>query len=263
MFPRIALLLLVAFGTSARAQAPVYSAESIANWATNRPGPYAPNSIVSLYGKNLSYREQSAAITDNRLPNTLAGVRVLWGLQPVPLYYVGPTQINFILPASMDPGEAELRVVREGTAGPVVKIVVDETAPALLQDGEITRAMHADWSPITADHPAGPGEIVVLFATGLGPATLRLEDGEVPPVQYYDLATLVLKKIMDFRVMLAGVALPPERILYAGMVPGTAGLYQVNVQLPDPLPGPDPDIQVAMGERSSPVLKLPARPAED
>jgi uncharacterized protein (TIGR03437 family) len=274
MIAGLLVLLLVTFGTCAwgqgpeRTGAPSYSAETVVNWTTGRQGPFAPNVVVSVYGTDLAYGEEAANwdnVKNNLLPDQLANVQVLvmrgsLGI-PIALYYVGPRQINALLPASLDPGDVELRVVREGAAGPAVRITLDETAPALLQeeDGTTIRATHADWSLITNDNPARPGEIIVLFATGLGRVALKLDDREIPPIQYLDLAALTILAINDLRVYVGEKPVDADRIYYAGLVPGTAGIYQINVKLPDPLPSPDPYIVLLLRGNVSPFLRLPAK----
>jgi uncharacterized protein (TIGR03437 family) len=50
--------------------------------------------------------------------------------------------------------------------------------------------------------------------------------------------------------------LPPDRILYAGLTPGWAGLYQINMRLPDVLDS-EPGLQAAVGDqKGAPGLKL-------
>ena len=51
-------------------------------------------------------------------------------------------------------------------------------------------------------------------------------------------------------VTLNGTPLAPSAILYAGLTPGSAGLYQVNVILP-PNPGSDPVVQISIGGQTS------------
>ena len=51
-------------------------------------------------------------------------------------------------------------------------------------------------------------------------------------------------------VTINGVALAPSAILYAGLSPGSAGLYQINIVLP-PNAGTDPAVQVSMGGQPS------------
>jgi uncharacterized protein (TIGR03437 family) len=63
--------------------------------------------------------------------------------------------------------------------------------------------------------------------------------------------------LSSLKVSLNGVTLDPIRIKYAGLTPGSAGLYQINVVLPDNT-GPDPEIRIWAGDMV-PVagLKLP------
>jgi uncharacterized protein (TIGR03437 family) len=266
------VLLLVAFGTSAQGEgsvkhaAPSYSVESVLNSTTYQPGPFAPNTIVSIFGEELAYSEEAAPA--HALPLRLARVQVLSMRgqlgEPLPLHYVGPGQINFLLPDSLEPGPVFIRVSREGTAGPEVRIVLQETAPALFPWGEgLAIALHVEGELrplITPDHPARPGEAVELYATGLGRAALVLKDGEVPAIPPFTIPGLTLKKRADLRVLVAGQPLDPARIIYAGLTPGCAALYQINFFLPENAPS-DPEIRIAIGERISlEGLKLPLRP---
>jgi len=58
---------------------------------------------------------------------------------------------------------------------------------------------------------------------------------------------------------LGGKAVDPSRILYAGVTPGFAGLYQINLRVPGGLDA-DPEIRVFIGLQGSPsFLKLPVR----
>jgi uncharacterized protein (TIGR03437 family) len=55
----------------------------------------------------------------------------------------------------------------------------------------------------------------------------------------------------QLQIFVNGDLLPPASVQYAGVTPGCAGLYQINVALPDVLP-PDPAIQVVIGTQASP-----------
>jgi uncharacterized protein (TIGR03437 family) len=60
----------------------------------------------------------------------------------------------------------------------------------------------------------------------------------------------------DLKVVLGGAVLDWWRIKYAGLTPGSAGLYQINLLLPDN-PGTDPEIRVTVGDQTAPAgLKL-------
>src|SRR5262249_41226323 len=59
----------------------------------------------------------------------------------------------------------------------------------------------------------------------------------------------------QFQVLLNGVAVDASRILYVGAAPGTAGVYQINLLLPDDVPK-NPEIRITTIERASPPGRL-------
>jgi uncharacterized protein (TIGR03437 family) len=177
---------------------------------------------------------------------------------PAPLFYVSDGQINFLVPAKQVTGDVKIRVAREGLSGPEVTIQVADAAPALFSTtGGYAIATHADNSLMTVDAPARGGETIVIYATGLGKTSPNPATGEIPQYagQIVNLATL--------KVKLDGAVLEASRIAYAGLTPASAGLYQINLVLPDK-PGTDPEIVVSIGDQSSPAgLKLPVRSNTD
>ncbi len=236
--------------TLVHAEAPVYSAESLVNAADNQPGILAPNAIATLYGKNLAYTTRALLPGDIRsgnLPTVLpgTGVRVLVGGLAANIYYVSPTQLNFLIPPNLIPGTVNLQIAIDGLAGPAVSVQLAPAAPALFQlDQWYAVATHLDGSVITSDAPARPGEFVVLYANGLGQT--------LPPIVYSELPTTAapLKQIADFRVLLDGAAVDSTAIAYAGVAPGFAGLYQINLRLPQSTAS-NPEIRIALGDAVS------------
>ena len=93
----------------------------------------------------------------------------------------------------------------------------------------------------------------MLWANGLGATDPPLEDGMLPTAAQW------LVQMGQFGVWIGGAPIDPGLILYAGVAPGYAGLYQVNVRLPTPLQA-NPELQVAVGDAVSPAgLILPAQ----
>ena len=66
------------------------------------------------------------------------------------------------------------------------------------------------------------------------------------------LAAASLAPVSDAIVNICGTPLPAANVLYAGLSPGSAGLYQVNIQLPS-LPDGDYTFTVSIGSASSPI----------
>jgi uncharacterized protein (TIGR03437 family) len=239
---------------------PSYSASSILNAASNVPGPVAPNTIVSLYGRDLSWNTRSVRTEDVRdglMPTYLpgAGVTVFVNNFPAALYYVSPEQINLLVPANLTPGVSRLCVARDGVRGPEVEFLVSDVAPALFQlDPDFVVAMRPEGSVIGRDNPARPDEIVTLFANGLGALN--------PPLAERALADRAapIVRLGEFAILLDGVPVPAASVLYAGAAPGFAGLYQVNLRLPA-IASENPEIRIALGAQLSRTgVRLLARP---
>jgi len=240
--------------------APCYTSVSIVNAASGVP-ELAPNTLASIYGQNLSYVTRaitSADIAAGVLPRSLegSGVQVIVGGFYGHLYFVSPGQVNFLVPPNLLPGEVTIQLIREGTAGPAVRVRLKEAAPALFQlDGRTALASHhPDYSLVSDEAPARPGSWVLLWATGLGAVTPPAVYGEIPMRAAY------LENLENFHVLLNGTPVPRENIGYAGLAPTWSGLYQINLKIPD-LAGPDPEIRIIAGESASPAgLRLPALP---
>src|ERR1700735_736969 len=102
MFRAWMALAAVAFCGAARGQAPSYSAASIVNASDYSPGPFAPNSMLTIFGSNLAFTTAGLTLQNLvSLPLELGSVSVYIDYYPVPLLYVSPTQINLLVP----PGE--------------------------------------------------------------------------------------------------------------------------------------------------------------
>ncbi|PYT14741.1 MAG: hypothetical protein DMG59_16345 [Acidobacteria bacterium] len=252
--PLLAVLASLLADTSGNRGAPIYSAESIANSAANVAAFYAANTFVTIYGQNLAYTTKEISLDDVRgqnLPTVLTGtgVRVLINQIPANIWYVSPMQVNLLIPPSLTAGPATVQLVVDGLAGPAITIALNSSAPALFQwDASTVVATHGNWPPITVSSPAKAGEVIVLYASGLGPTLPRAVPNQAPQ------GPAPLEHISDFRVLLNGVPVDSRRIEYAGATPGYAGLFQINLRLPEDAP-PNPEIRVGYGDRLSPAQR--------
>ena len=86
-----------------------------------------------------------------------------------------------------------------------------------------------------AEHPAPPGSIVAIWATGIGPAPFGAWlDGQIAP------------RAMDFGCCQI-FAQAPANVLYGGAAPGiVAGVAQVNFQVPAQLANYGPTLYVSL-----------------
>jgi uncharacterized protein (TIGR03437 family) len=237
--------------------APFYSAKSIVNAADNQSGALAPNAIGTIYGSNLAY--STAAISQNDIQGGVLPIMlgasettVLINYSPAALFYVSPTQINFLVPPNLRPGPVSVYVDVDGWYGPIIQLTLGAAAPGLFQlDAQNAIATFADGSVLTPSSPAKPGDTVVLWATGLGQTTAPEED---LPLQ---VPTAAWPLVASISVLLDGAAVDPSAIYYAGQAPGFAGLYQINLTLPRSTDA-NPEIRVQVdGAISIPQVYLP------
>jgi uncharacterized protein (TIGR03437 family) len=250
---RIALVIAILSAGSAAAAGPAYTAASICKASDYTLGPFAPNSAMAVFGTGLARSTHVLAADDlvgGSLPVEMNFVRVYVQDQPVPLLFVSAGQVNFLMSSVQLPGVVRIRVVTEGVTGPEVTVTLVDAAPALFTLSEgYTIATNAAGKVLSADAPAKSGDIIVLYLTGLGITSPNPKPGEIP------VAAAQMVSPSTVKITLGGKAVDPILIKYAGLTPGSAGLYQINLEVPAGT-GTDPEIRVAAGDQSSGGLKV-------
>jgi uncharacterized protein (TIGR03437 family) len=237
--------------------APLYSAASIVNAADNLSGTLAPNAIGTIYGTNLAYSTAgltSGDVQGGALPIMLgtSETTVFIDYSPAALYYVSPTQINFLVPPDLLPGAVSVYVTVDSWRGPLLRLTLAMAAPGLFQlDAQNAVATLSDGSVITPSSPAKPGDVVSLWATGLGQTA--------PAANGFQLPTAAARLVAgaNLSILLNGTPVDPGAIQYAGVAPGFAGLYQINLKLPMSAPA-NPEVRLQLdGATSIPKVYLP------
>jgi uncharacterized protein (TIGR03437 family) len=106
-------------------------------------------------------------------------------------------------------------------------------------------AFHIDGTPVDPVAPARRGEVVLIYAFGLGAVSPAVETGKPSPIGSEAVdgenrrvwATLrnqplnasgSVARFFDVEAMTQ----PAPGLLFAGLVPGLVGLYQINVRVP-------------------------------
>jgi uncharacterized protein (TIGR03437 family) len=187
--------------------------------ATHVSPAVAPYELISLYGIGIGpSTPANGQVVNGEAPTSLSGVQVLFDGVPAGLLYVGPNQINAIVPPEV--------VTRERTAVRVLtpSVPIDGLGMAVLpSQPEVflnltppthgilaAAALNQDGTLNSATNPAAPGSIVSVWATGWGlmdlPVSMLRSEGELA----YSL-----------------------EVLYAGPAPGLVnGVIQINFRLP-------------------------------
>ncbi len=239
---------------------PCYTAAGIVNSADYQAGELSTGAIGSIFGTGLAYTTRGLLAGDiaaGTIPTVLpgTGVHVLVDNIPAGIFYVSPKQINFQIPNNLRPGVWTVQVVLDANAGPQAIVTGKQAAPGLYQRTQtVVIATRPDGSLYEPDSPAHPGDWVILYATGLGQTSPQLDPLEIPNQPWQ------IAEPTDLQVFLNNMQVDPSNIAYAGVAPGFAGLYQINVKLPAVIPA-NPEIQVSLaGSTSIAGVMLPASP---
>lgn len=190
----------------------------------------APGSLVAIAGQNLA--RASAVSPAYPLPAGLGGVSVKADGQAVPLLSVSSTQVEAQIPYHIS-GPVTLEV--STPAGFVsTAITVSPEAPSLLE-------IVTQHGLFRGANPARPGDALSLYLTGLGEVRRDIESGQAAPLAPDPAVSHV-------EVWLGPIRLEPG---FAGLAPGRAGVYRVDIALPPDLPDGIYALRVVAGGFSS------------
>ncbi|HTK76893.1 MAG TPA: IPT/TIG domain-containing protein [Gemmataceae bacterium] len=245
--------LLILPTAPAAAPTPAISANGVVNAASYQPGVVA-NSWTTILGTNLAPRtdDWSNSIVDGKLPTSLDGVSVTMGGKPAVVAFISTGQLNVLAP-DLPPGSAAVVVTTPAGVSATFTATVSTYNPAFFAwPANQVVATHADYSFTAksgsisgaATMPAQPGETIVLWGMGFGPTTPAAPVGEaVGSDQVYSTSTTPAVTINNI----------PATVYGAALSPGSAGLFQIAIQVPAALPDGDWPIQAAIGGVTSPA----------
>ncbi len=226
------------------------------------------NPFTSLYDPTfrlISYGNMTPGEVVSVAASVMPGERVEITVvsQRAPVVSVEPQRVVFQIPWAIQTNsglsEAAVSIRKPDSRswnGDTVYAIIQGSQPAL------TSAVHQDFSGlIVPAKPAQAGEIVHLFGTGFGPVTPTVPSGVPAPSSPLSQTTSPVPCVFWNQ---AGTNIGGADVLYSGLAPGTVGIYQLDVQLPDPLPA-GKFIQVVCGFRGSNKagILFPAGPAQN
>jgi uncharacterized protein (TIGR03437 family) len=243
--------LVVAPQAQAAASAPAIA--SVVNAAGFQPGIVA-NSWVTIQGTNLAAQtdDWSHSIINGALPTSLDSVSVTMGGKPAYVYYISPGQLNLLAP-DLPAGPVTVTVTTPGGTGTSFATTASLYGPAFfLWPGsqvvatrqDYTYAVKAGTFAGAATIAAKPGEVIILWGTGFGPTMPAAPQGvSVPASGGYPTASAPTVTVNNTPAVVYGAALAP----------GSAGLYQIAIQVPTTLGDGDWPIQASIGGVLSPT----------
>ena len=221
----------------------------------------ARGGIASLFGSGLSPAIEIASTVP--LPTSLNGVEVRVDGVPAPLFFASESQVNFQMPFEAPLSGSVNVVVRSGgLASSGEMAAVQPYAPVVFVNpgtGEPVITRHPGGELITADDPARPGDVLIIFVTGIGDVANPPASGSATP------ASPIPTARVPPMVTVGGAE---SQVFFGGLAPFFVGLGQINIQLPDPLPaaaalrtgaaqGATLPLVIAFGESRSQAVNLP------
>jgi len=226
---------------------------TVVSAASLAAGPLAPNEIVSAFGEGILAAGQTASGSP-AVPTTLAGVTVsvkdsAGVSQLAPLYFVSPSQVNFILPEEIAAGIATVTVSGGALVKPLAaQVQIAPVAPTLFSVGS---GIAAGYGVRVA---SGVGQTSVpVFESQSGTIVAAPIDVALPGQVYLTLYGTGFEQAAAFPTVVSvqGVSVP---VTYAGPQE-SAGLDQLNFILPASLAGTGvASVVVTVGGASSNVV---------
>jgi uncharacterized protein (TIGR03437 family) len=231
------------------------TSQSITNAASFVSGLVEPGGLATVFITGLTGIDGAVKAMSLPLPYELSGVSVSLRLPPqfpdtagdemrAPLLAVadvnGQQQINFQVPSGIGNVQAADVVIRQnGNVTVVTQVGILATPPGVFKvDATHGAIQHgADYSLVTPSHPAAKGEIVLVYATGLGAVTPSVEDGAPAPNSPVSTTNTIPT---------VAIGAQPAEVRFSGLTPGTVGLYQLNVRVPQNSPSGDVDLVVSL-----------------
>lgn len=230
---------------AALAQNPVVPPNGVVNSASFVPmQAVAPGSIVAIFGTGLTSTTATASTVP--LSTSLADVNVSFAGIQAPLFGVFAaasgsvlTQINAqlpwnVLPAGSTSGTVPIVVTTKGVPSTPTLVEVSAVTPGIYtinsQGFGQAKATNADGTAFVAPagsipgvnaQPAHIGDVIVVYATGLGPTNIAVANGDVPRIGLARVTT-------QLNVLIGGVL---GQVQFAGLSPVDVGLNQINVQI--------------------------------
>jgi uncharacterized protein (TIGR03437 family) len=249
----------------------------------------APGTIVTIWGSNFGSKDNLFAF-----PATdFQGISVTFNGVAGPLFAVAASggQINVLVPTEL-PESGTVPVQVKNPAGPSASFTLKMSAatPGIFRVADPSKASRENGAVLfantawlvmpasmatalkltgctglpvaaTCGQPAGTGDYIQIFITGLGRATPGgdpngkvLPTGSVAPAN----GSVLYQTVQTPIVTIGGVSTP---VLFSGIAPGFAGEYQINIQVPGGVtPGDDVPVVVSMPNGASDSVTIAVHP---
>lgn len=199
--------------------------------------PVAPGDLVAIFGAQMSTGTASATAVP--LPTQLLTTSVLIDGQYIPMFFTSDGQVNAVVPYGLSTNvRHQLVLQRDNSLSVPQSVLIAPARPGVFTidssgsgQGHIYKIDSAGRQILAnANAPAKAGDTLVIYCSGLGAVTPALNAGSPTPLAFLTQTTGTLT---------AKVGGMPAAVNFAGLTPGSTGLYQVNLVVPSGLPNND------------------------
>jgi uncharacterized protein (TIGR03437 family) len=233
---------------------PAPALNAVVNGASFAPGGVVAGAMATAFGTNLTSGTGINITSSLPLPNNFLMDTLMVNNHPAALFAVdnvnGQQQINFQVPWEVAAGpSATIVAMSNGTPSAAITVPVLAAQPGIFNytvGGDTFGAiLHANFQLADTAHPAEPGEIVLIYCTGLGAVANLPADGDAGNGQ---------ETRNSPTVTIGG---SKAAVSFSGLAPGFVGLYQVNAQVPATLAKGNQAVTIEMAAATSNLVLLP------
>ncbi len=251
--PRLEGTSQIGGGADPNPTTPIIGDAGVVSAASETPNsPVPPGGFIAITGSQLGPAEISISPAIP-FPTELSDTQVILAGRPIPLYYTLAGKLAGIIPYDVAPNSTQQVVVRRGTKFSAPDNVnISLAQPAMFVRNGIAATVNVTQGAIVEPSlPVAAGDVLSIFCAGLGPVSPAVEAGAAAPS-----AEPLARTVNDVTVTIGGQA---ATVLYAGLAPGLAGLYQINVTVPDGVASGNAATVISVAGQSSPPVNLPVR----
>jgi uncharacterized protein (TIGR03437 family) len=248
-------LAIYALLSAAGPDANAVQVTAVASSATLLQSAISPGEVLAIFGAHLGPDGMSVAQVDDAgyAAKVLAGTQVLFDGVAAPVLYTSYGEVGAVAPFGIRGPTTQVQVTYGGLLSPPMTFPVVQAAPALFAldgtGGGQGAILNDDGSVNGWEHPAEPGSIVSLFATGLGQTDPVSDDGKLTDRQTLPTALLPVAVLMNEKA---------AEVQYQGDAPDMVyGFFQINVKIPENISVSDSgtlNVVLKVGGYRSPTL---------
>jgi uncharacterized protein (TIGR03437 family) len=210
----------------------------------------APGGLIKISGTNL------AKVTDDlsgwrgkTLPSSFDGSKLTIGGKNAAILFVSPTSITAQVPVDAPTGSQPAVVTNSNGAGAATNVTIAAVAPAVFSQNNNSAGgivTHQNFSLVGPGNPARSGDILIIYATGLGSVTPGLATG----------ALATFPPEADTAPVTVTIGGQDAKVIYSIAAPGAVGLYQIAVTMPPGVASGTAPVVVKIGSASSTAVNV-------